>query len=430
MRTLVPELPRDAWVVLGGHAVSAVGSGLTLPFLLVYLHTVRGIDLDVAGLALATIAVASLAGNPIGGVLADRLGPRTTVVLGLLVSAAGAVAVTLVRSPLSAFGATALVGLGAAVTWPAEDSLVATVVRPDQRSSAFAMRFATVNAGFGVGGLLAAAIVDVGSPGTFVTLYLLDAASFLLYVPVLLRLVGDVRPDPGEEPAAGPGGERAPGGYRAVLRDRTFVAVWALTALVVTIGYGQYHSGFPGYATRPGGISPKALGLAFAANTLTVVVAQLVVLRLMAGRRRTRGVMLVCALWAATWAVTLLAGTMGGGPAAVATFALAMVLFAIGETLLPPTVPAMVNDLAPDRLRGRYNGMYTLAWTTGFMVGPLLAGLALDAGVAPALFIGLIAACGAAALGALRLERRLPAAINRVGGEAPAPAPDLATVTP
>jgi hypothetical protein len=48
-------------VVLAGDTMSAVGSGLTLPFFLVYLSRVRDIDLAVAGLALSTVALAGLA---------------------------------------------------------------------------------------------------------------------------------------------------------------------------------------------------------------------------------------------------------------------------------------------------------------------------------------------------------------------------------
>src|SRR5690349_15256931 len=85
--SVVPRLSPRAWLVLGGDALSAVGSGLTLPFFLIYLHRVRGIELGVAGLILATVAVAGLAGNPAGGWLADRVGPRRAVVAGLVVAA-------------------------------------------------------------------------------------------------------------------------------------------------------------------------------------------------------------------------------------------------------------------------------------------------------------------------------------------------------
>ena len=126
--------------------------------------------------------------------------------------------------------------------------------------------------------------------------------------------------------------------------------------------------------------------------------------------------MLVFSLWAATWAVTLIAGELGGGAAAVALFGAAAAVFALGETLMSPAVPPMVNDLAPDRLRGRYNGLYTLALTTGFILGPVFAGAALGAGHATPFFLALIGACGLGVLYALRLRRRLPSGVDLVGG--------------
>jgi MFS family permease len=406
---LLPALPRDAWVVLAGDALSAVGSGLTLPFFVIYLHSVRGVGLAAAGMAAATVAFTSFFGNPLGGLLADRVGARDTVIAGLVVAAAGAVSVTVIRQPWHAFGAAAMVGLGASVVWPAQDTLLGRLVPADRRAHVFSVRHATLNAGLGAGALVAAAIVDVSAPGTFVALYLLDACSFLAFVPLLLTLPRRVD-EPG--PATAPAGA---GGYRAVLADPVFARVLVLSALLVTVGYGQYHVAFPAFATGRGGISAQALGLAFAANTLTVVAAQLVTMRLLAGRRRTFALRLTCAGWAAAWACTLLGGRLGGGPAAEVAFVAAMVVFGLGETAFAPTLPAIVNDLAPDGLRGRYNGLSTLAWTTGFFVGPAAAGVALDAGHGSALFAGLIGACGVAAVGAGRLERRLPAAANLIG---------------
>jgi MFS family permease len=170
------------------------------------------------------------------------------------------------------------------------------------------------------------------------------------------------------EPAAsGP----QPGGFRQVLRDKAFLRVWALTAFIVTVSFGQFQSSFPGYATRPGGISTRGLSLAFAADMLTVLVMQLVVLRWLAGRRRTTGVALAATAWAASWAVVIVGGHLGGGLAAETAFVAAMVIFAVGETLFSPTLPAVINDLAPPEAAGRYNGLGVLAFTTGLLLGPV-----------------------------------------------------------
>jgi MFS family permease len=327
------------------------------------------------------------------------------VAAGLVVAAVGAFSVALVREPWHAFAAVALVGLGAALVWPAQDALLATVVDPEQRSSVFALHHALLNLGFGAGGVVAAGVVRESSAGTFELLYVLDGLSFLAFVPILLTLPTLRKTVEGVV---------SRGGFRQVLRDRVFLRVWALTALLVAVGYAQYHAAFPAYATGPGGLSLGQLGIVLAANTFVVAAMQLVMLRALRGRRRTRGLVLVAAAFAAGWLVTLAAGWLGGGVAALVGFSLAMVLLALGETAVPPTLPPLVNELASDELRGRYNGVATLAWTTGFVVGPAVAGLVLAAGQPEAFFLGLVACCGVLALGSLRLERRLPAGANLV----------------
>ncbi|MFY9915583.1 MAG: MFS transporter [Nocardioidaceae bacterium] len=408
---LVPRLPRDAWVVLGGDALSAVGSGLTLPFLLVYLSRIRDIDLVTAGLAVSTVALAGFAGNPFGGWLTDRWGSRWSLVCGLTLAAAGAFLIAGVRSPWQAFVAVSVAGFGVAIVVPSQDSLLAVVVEPRHRSAVFAVRNATLNAGYGIGAVLASLIVDLTSSASFVLLYVVDGLTFLVFVPVLWLLL----PGAGARPAdlGRPSQAQATSGYALVLRDRTFLRTWVLIALLVTVGFSQTLAAFPVFATADGGISAAALSIAFAINTVIVVVAQLPVLRLMDGHRRTTGIVVACLLWAAAWAVTFLAGQFDG-VSAVAGFCLALGVFGVGETFLAPSQAALVNDLAPDDLRGRYNGLYTLAWTAGFLVGPAVAASALAAGRAGLLFAGLILACGIAALGAVRLRSHLPAGTDLV----------------
>jgi MFS family permease len=424
---VVPRLSPRAWLVLGGDALSAVGSGLTLPFFLVYLHRVRGIELGVAGLILATVAVAGLAGNPAGGWLADRIGPRRAVAAGLVIAAAGAAGLAAVHTARAGFAAAGVYGFGMAVLWPAQDALLATAIDPAQRSHVFAVRHATLNAGLGAGALAVAMTVSFAAPASFVLIYLLDAASFLVFAVIVARM--------GDAATAGArtGGQAGAGGYRQVFADRLFRRLWVIVLLLVTAGYGQYHAAFPVFAAAAG-LNARGLALAFAANTVTVVLAQLVVLRLMAGRRRTRGVILAAGFVAAAWLTTMLACSDAVTRVSTALFAAAMVLFALGETLLSPAVPAIVNDIAPEHLRGRYNGGYTLAWSAGFIAGPTAAGLACRrAGPGPVR--GLIGALGLASLAAWRLERRLPPAANRVAPvpqsasphtERTAPAPALA----
>ena len=82
----------------------------------------------------------------------------------------------------------------------------------------------------------------------------------------------------------------------------------------------------------------------------------------------------------------IVGGHLGGGAAAEAAFVTAMAVFAVGETLLSPTLPAIINDLAPPHAVGRYNGLGTLAFTVGFLLGPAAGTAALGAGWGSGLF--------------------------------------------
>jgi MFS family permease len=324
------------------------------------------------------------------------------------------VAVAFARSEAELFGAACLLGLGVSVIWPAQDALLANVAGPTGRSAVFSVRHASFNAGLGLGALVAAAVVSVAHPGTFTAVYLADAASFLAFIPVLVRL--RVPREPAEGTAGDAAADAPPpraGSFRQVLRDKSFVRVWLLLAVVVTVSFGQFQSSFPGYATRPGGIGTHGLGLAFAADTLTVVLVQLIVLRWLAGRRRTTGVAMAATAWAVSWAVVIAGGHLGSGAAAETAFVVAMVIFALGETLFSPTLPAVINDLAPPEAAGRYNGLGVLAFTTGFLVGPAAGGAALAAW-GGGLFVVLIVVCLGAAAAALRVGRRLAPAVNTI----------------
>lgn len=85
----------------------------------------------------------------------------------------------------------------------------------------------------------------------------------------------------------------------------------------------------------------------------------------------------------------------------------ATVIFALGECLLAPTLPAIINDLAPPGAAGRYNGLGVLAFTTGLLLGPAAGGAALGAGRGTGLFAALV------------LGWHLPPAANQI----PAPGP-------
>jgi MFS family permease len=404
--SFVPDMPRRVWILFAADLVSFVGNGLVIPFLIVYLHRIRHLTLPTAGLALSTVAITGFIGTVIAGGLVDRIGPRRTLILTQLFAAVGAAAIAFVHSPWQAFVAAAIYGLGASSYWPAIQSLLATAVPKEQRDAAFSLHFMALNAGIGLGALIGGLVVSLASPESFVRVYLIDAATFLVFVGLLTQMKSFDAP--ARESHESPPG----GGYAEVLRDRVFLRICLVMTVLVAAGTAQLTSGFPAFATGRGQASPHVLGLAFGANTFTIVVIQLWVLKAMRGRRRTRAVMGTCAAWAVCWAMTLFGGLQGGGFLSNALFVSAMAVIATGEVVMAPSIPALVNHLAPEHLRGRYNALHSLAFSAGFIIGPAIAGFLLGAGAGVELFVLLIVVCGVVALLFRWLETEIPTEAN------------------
>ncbi|MET0974324.1 MAG: MFS transporter [Leifsonia sp.] len=409
-------LPTEGRWLLSTVAIQTLGRGLTLPFTIIYLHEVRGFDLGVSGALMSLIALTGLIVTGPGGTLIDRYGARSVLLAGLASMIAGCTLLAFATDPAVAAVALVLIGVNFGVSWPGFNALIATVVQGDLRQQYFGVNFALVNLGIGVGGIIGGFFIDVDTPETFTTIFLIDAATSLIPVALLIGPLRHVRTQ------AEPSEDEPTGGYREILRQPAVRWLTLLTFLAVFIGYGQMEAGFPAYARQVSGVSTQVIGFSFAVNTAVIVFLQFAVLKRISGRRRTRAMQVMAIVWAGAW---LLLGATGLLPdtlaAAIGVLAF-MGVFAFGETLLQPTVPAVYNDLASDRNRGRYNAINSGAFQGGAITGPVAAGLLLDAGLDGWYIAVMVAGCAGICVLAAVLERRIPADVN--GVTAPAAAVD------
>ncbi|RCG16867.1 MFS transporter [Streptomyces diacarni] len=404
-----------------GNALAAFGNGFTVPFLFVYVARVRDLGDGTAGAVLAAFAAAALIVLPFTGRVIDRSGPLVMVVIGAVSAALGALGFGLSTTAPAVLAASAVMGAGIAVLQPALATMIVWCSTPGTRSRAFATQFFLNNLGLGVGGLLGGMLVNEHVPASFTLLFSIEATMFLVLLAVLVT-VRVARP---AEAAAGSGAGAASGagsgaargsGWGVLLRDRPMVLLGVLGFVIFFACYGQFESGLSAYAVEVTHISTATLGTALAANTAMIVLAQFVVLRLVDGRRRSRVVALVGAIWTVAW---LAAGASGlvHGAQAVATALLigTYALFGVGETMLSPTVAPMVADLAPARLVGQYNSAFALVKQLALAVGPAVGGAIAAAGAWSTYIVMLVLCCLGVVGLAFLLGRRLPERVDRPG---------------
>jgi MFS family permease len=397
VRSLNPQLPRDVWILQIGGLANAFGNGIVLPFLIIYLHNVRGIPLGIAGLVAAGNSVCGFLSGFAAGTLSDRIGPRRVLIAALCVMAVAIGLFPLVHNAWEAFVLYGISGLGSGAFWPSQSTLVTGLTPANRRHSAFATQRLTMNLGVALGGLVGGLIASQ----SFTALFLLDAGTFLAYVVVLLRLTSpDLHP------------ERESGSYREVVRNRVFMSYVGLNALVIATSIAVWVELLPPFAKNQAHVSTEGVGVIWAVDSLFVVVAQLPVAKLMEGHRRMRGLALMCVVWAGSLLGFDAAGYWTSGWTAAGLLAAITVVFAVGECLHGTIHLPLAADLASPRAVGRYLAFSSQSWQIGWIIGPAGGGFLLQH--APYALWPVAAALQLVAAGwALGLERSLPRGVLR-----------------
>ncbi|MBV9606279.1 MAG: MFS transporter, partial [Solirubrobacterales bacterium] len=357
-------------VLQAGNALNYFGTGLILPFEIIYLHHSRGFPTATAGLVVATALGTAAVATPPSGALADRFRPKPFVIAGNLASALGYAGFAFVDRPWQAFACSVIGGAGLGVANTANRVLSLALVASEQRPSLFALSRVAGNFGLGSGATVAGFIVASGAQHlrSFQALYLFDALTSAAFALIVLEAIPNLR----LAHAAAPSDSGR--GFRAVARDRVFLILIAANIVLLAVGPAFFSSILPPFATAHTAVGPGEIGVIVLLNTFFIAVAQIPATRVVTRMRRTHAFAATSGLFAIGLLAVLLATLTRSTLAAATVLAGVAIVIAIGEcahsTVLGPTVA----DLAPPHLLGRYMSLYSLAFTAALALGPAVGG--------------------------------------------------------
>jgi len=406
-------LPGPVLVLQAGTAVNYFGTGLILPFEIIYLHQARGFSTATAGLVLAAVMGTAAVVSPPAGALLDRFRAKPILIAGNLASALGYAGFAFVDRPWQAFVCAAVGGGGFGVAGTANRVLSLTLVSAEQRASSIALFRVAGNFGLGSGATVAGFIVAAASDlRTFQALYLFDGVTFAVFALVVLAGI----PNPRLADAA-PASNRGTG-FRAVAHDRLFLILIAANIVLVMTGGALFSNILAPFAKAHTPVGPSEIGVIVFVNTFFIVVAQIPATRVVTRMRRTHALAATSALFAIGLLAVLLATLTSSTLAATAVLAGVAIVIAIGECAQFIVLGPIVADLAPPRLLGRYLSLYGLSFTAGVALGPA-AGGALLAASPDAVWWGGALAVAVTGAGLLRLGDRIPDPLVRARSAPP-----------
>jgi MFS family permease len=395
-------LPGPVLVLQAGTTVSYFGTGLILPFEIIYLHQARGFPTATAGLVLAAIMSTAAVGTLPSGALLDRFRAKPILITGNLASAVGYAGFAFVERPWQAFVCAAVGGAGFGVANTANQVLGLTLVSAEQRASSIALRRVAGNFGLGTGATVAGFIVAYAHDlRAFQALYLFDGVTFAVFALVVLAGI----PNPRLANAASASGRGT--GFRAVAHDRLFLMLIAANVVLVMTGGALFSNILAPFAVAHTPVGPGEIGVVIFINTFFIVVAQIPATRVVKRMRRSHALAATSALFAIGLLAVLLAPLTSSTLTATTVLAGVAIVIAIGECAQFIVLGPIVADLAPPHLLGRYMSLYGLTFTAGVALGPA-AGGALLATSPDAVWWGGALAAALTGAGLLRLGHRLP----------------------
>jgi MFS family permease len=382
MQRLRAQYPRQFWLLFWGMLISAIGSSMIWPFLMIYVSGRLQLPMATTASLMTFNAAAGLIFSFVAGPATDHFGRKWIMVISLV----GNGIVYLFLSQATTFPEfIVLMSLGGAFNplyRVGADAMLADLIPAEGRPDAYALIRMSNNLGVALGPAIGGFIATT----SFTIAFYLAALGLIIY-GLLLTFFG-YETLTSIKLAVRPARARF-GGYGQIFRDGrliTFTLNFTLTSICAAMVWVLLSV----YTYTYYGLPENLYGLIPTTNAIMVVALQLFV----TNHTKRRPPLSMMALGTLFYAVGVGSVALGQG---FWGFWVSMVILTVGELILIPTATTYVANLAPPDMRGRYMSIYSLSWGIAFGIGPVLGGL-LNDNIGPSaiwyggLVIGLVSA--------------------------------------
>lgn len=367
-------------------------------FLSMYLVSDMHVSAGVAGTIVSMYGFGGIFGCLYGGALSDRFGRPAMIVIGNLGSAAMLVLLAFIGNPWIMAIALLVYGAISSMPTPAVAAYVSDVVPFRKQKRAYSLQTWAANFGFAIGPIIANQLVKI----SYALMFYAEAA-VLVFATILMivffkevglgkRPQGEVAParaSQAAESAAGNAVEHAvkhavkqtgesqrPQRFSVWRSYRRACADGALMSMVVlmflyTLAYYQIVSGLPISMTQIG-LGTDEYSSLLTINGGLLCLLQIPAIGLFQRMSNTRVLVLGMSITAVGYAFQI-------GANSWVTFAIATVLWTLGELGTFPIAATTVANIAPKDVRGTYQGLYNLVWSLSNAFSPLVGGWILNA---------------------------------------------------
>ncbi|MFD0594797.1 MFS transporter [Catellatospora coxensis] len=182
-------LPKIFWYLWTGTLINRTGAFVML-YLEIHMVVEYGFSATFAGLVLGLFGGGMALGSLVGGVLADRWGRRSTLLVSNVALAGTAVVLGFVFQPVAVALLAAVYGFWNGLGRPAFSATMVDVLGSTKRMRGMNLNYWAINLGFS----FAAVLAGVLSRTPHLTVFLLNAATQLVMAAIVFWRVPETQP--------------------------------------------------------------------------------------------------------------------------------------------------------------------------------------------------------------------------------------------
>ncbi|RKF46467.1 MFS transporter [Bacillus wiedmannii] len=351
--------------IIIGTLFARFATSMSIPFLAIYLTTVKGVSAGMTGAIIGTSALVGVFASFIGGNLSDRFGRNMIIIWSMVAWVFVFIGFSLANHVLSFFLLNALNGLCRSFFEPTSRALLSDLTKPEYRLLVYNLRYGAINVGVAIGPLVG---LQIGSAKSTIP-FLVAAGVYILYTAILAfqfkKYPIEKKKVNIEKPVT------MLNAVRILRKDVVF--------LVALIGIILSNCGFSHLTTTVSQYFANAhifqdgvtlFSYMLALNAIVVVVIQYPVIQICKKYTPLTSIMV--------GTLFVSGGVFGFGIAeSMLGAAICTIIFTVGEVLMFSMTDVFIDDIAVSHLKGTYFGVMGFSGI-GAVIGPWLGGVLLD----------------------------------------------------
>ena len=328
---------------------------MVVPFMTIYCTQKLGFSIVQAGIIMSLFGLGSILGAFYGGKITDKLGFYHLQLGALFSGGVLFISLAFLETFLSLATGTFLLSMCNESFRPANSAAIAHYSSEKVRTRAYSLHRLAINLGWSFGGALGGLIASID----YHFLFYVDGCTNILAGFLLLRLLPQVKKkkapkDAPDKPVT-----------RSAYHDKLYLAFIFLT-IPFASSFFQFFTLQPVFFKTEWHFTEQFIGGLMALNGLIIVTTEMVLVHKLEGRRNPLYFISLGVFVAALSYVAL-----NVLPPVAWAAVIAVVLITFGEMLSMPFMNAFWISRSNENNRGEYSALYTIAWSTAQIIGPV-----------------------------------------------------------